>query len=437
MLDVGTTAIIVSTLLVLMLVGSVQIGVALGLSGVIGIYLAIGPDAAMAQLATIPFSTTNSFSLAVIPLFILMGSLATQARLTTDLYHAAYLWLGRLPGGLAIATTFASAAFGAASGSTVVNAAVFTKIAMPEMTKFGYDKGLSAGCIAASGTLAALIPPSVLMVVFAIVTEQPIATLLIAGLLPGILSGVMYVLSIIVRVKRNPALAPQAEFKATWSERVHSLRGVWGIVALFTLVLGGIYTGFFVPTYAGAIGAFGAFVIVIARGRFNKKSMIDAFKEAGSTTSVIFIIVIGGILFARFLSYTGLVSDITDYLLAMDLSPYVYLLCFAIIYLILGMFIEPMAIMVITLPVMFPVLTGAGFHPIWLGVIAVKLAEMSLMTPPVGLNVYVVRSASPVPIKLEQIFAGVFPFLLMDVVTLGLLIAFPAIVTFLPDLMAF
>lgn len=435
MLDPATTGILVGILLLVFLAVGVHIGVALGLGGILGMYLAIGPDAAWAQLATIPFSTTNEFTLAVIPLFILMGSLATTAGITTDLYKAAYNWLGHLRGGLAIATTLASAAFGAACGSTVVNAAVFTRMALPEMVKFGYDKRLSAGCIAASGTLASLIPPSILMVIYAVITEQSIAVLLMAGLVPGLLSAAVFIVGIYIWVLRRPEIAPTLDTRVSAKERYKSLYGVWGIIFLFTIVIGGIYTGFFVPTYAGAIGAFGAFLIVVAKGRLTGKSMVETFKDAGVTTSVIFIIVIGGILFARFLTYTGLIADISTILLAWDLNPYLYLLAFAVIYLILGMLIEPIAIMVMTLPVMFPILTGVGFDPIWLGVISIKLAEISLMTPPVGLNVYVVRSASPIPLTLEEVFSGVMPFVLMDVITLGLLIAFPAIVTFLPELM--
>lgn len=435
MLDPATTGILVGILLLVFLAVGVHIGVALGLGGILGMYLAIGPDAAWAQLATIPFSTTNEFTLAVIPLFILMGSLATTAGITTDLYKAAYNWLGHLRGGLAIATTLASAAFGAACGSTVVNAAVFTRMALPEMVKFGYDKRLSAGCIAASGTLASLIPPSILMVIYAVITEQSIAVLLMAGLVPGLLSAAVFIVGIYIWVLRRPEIAPTLDTRVSARERYKSLYGVWGIIFLFTIVIGGIYTGFFVPTYAGAIGAFGAFLIVVAKGRLTGKSMVETFKDAGVTTSVIFIIVIGGILFARFLTYTGLIADISTILLAWDLNPYLYLLAFAVIYLILGMLIEPIAIMVMTLPVMFPILTGVGFDPIWLGVISIKLAEISLMTPPVGLNVYVVRSASPIPLTLEEVFSGVMPFVLMDVITLGLLIAFPAIVTFLPELM--
>mgnify|MGYP001194686291 FL=1 len=435
MFDPATAGVIVACILVFLLITGTHIGVGLGISGFIGILITINERAAFAQVATVPFSTTNSFTLAVIPLFILMGSLATQAGLTTDLYRAAYNWLGKISGGLAMATTLASAAFGAACGSTIVNAAVFTKMAMPEMTKFGYDKRLSAGCIAASGTLASLIPPSILMIIYAVITEQSVARLLVAGLVPGFLSAAVYMLGIYIVAKARPDLAPIPNVTITKRERWESLKGVWGISFLFILVIGGIYMGFFVPTYAGAVGAFGAFMIVAAKRKLNGRLLVDTFKDAGITTSTIFIIVIGGIIFARFLTYTGLVGDISEWMIALNLSPIAYLIGFAILYLILGMLIDPIAIMVMTLPVMFPIMTSVGYDPIWLGVIAIKLAEISLITPPVGLNVYVVRSASPVKLRLEEVFAGVTPFLIMDVFTLALLIAFPSIVLFLPSLM--
>ena len=435
MFDPATAGVIVACILVFLLITGTHIGVGLGISGFIGILITINERAAFAQVATVPFSTTNSFTLAVIPLFILMGSLATQAGLTTDLYRAAYNWLGKISGGLAMATTLASAAFGAACGSTIVNAAVFTKMAMPEMTKFGYDKRLSAGCIAASGTLASLIPPSILMIIYAVITEQSVARLLVAGLVPGFLSAAVYMLGIYIVAKARPDLAPIPNVTITKRERWESLKGVWGISFLFILVIGGIYMGFFVPTYAGAVGAFGAFMIVAAKRKLNGSLLVDTFKDAGITTSTIFIIVIGGIIFARFLTYTGLVGDISEWMIALNLSPIAYLIGFAILYLILGMLIDPIAIMVMTLPVMFPIMTSVGYDPIWLGVIAIKLAEISLITPPVGLNVYVVRSASPVKLRLEEVFAGVTPFLIMDVFTLALLIAFPSIVLFLPSLM--
>jgi len=304
------TGYIVVGLLIAWLALGVHIGVALGLCGFIGIYLSVGPDAAFAQLATIPFSTTNSFTLAVIPLFILMGSLATEAALTTDLFRAAYVWLGKLRGGLAMATVMSSAAFGAASGSTIVNAAVFTKMAMPEMTRFGYDVRLSAGCIAAAGTLAALIPPSILMVVYGVITEQSIGKLLIAGIVPGVLTALIYCAGIYVIARWRPDLAPLANITITWAERWRSLYGVSGIAVLFVLVVGGIYGGYFAPTYAGAVGAFGALLIVLAKRRLNFGSLTEALKDATVTTSVIFIIVVGGILFSRFLTYSGLVTTI-------------------------------------------------------------------------------------------------------------------------------
>jgi C4-dicarboxylate transporter, DctM subunit len=426
--------IVVGLLLVWLALG-VHIGVALGLAGFIGIYLSVGPDAALAQLATIPFSTTNSFTLAVIPLFILMGSLATVAALTTDLFRTAYLWLGQLRGGLAMATVMSSAAFGAASGSTIVNAAVFTKMAMPEMTRFGYDVRLSSGSIAAAGTLAALIPPSILMVIYGVITEQSIGRLLIAGIVPGVLTAVIYCAGIYVIARWRPALAPLAKVSFSWGERWRSLYGVSGILILFVLVVGGIYGGYFAPTYAGAVGAFGAFVIALVKRRLDYGSLVEVLKEAAITTSVIFIIVVGGILFARFLTYSGLVTTVSAALLTLEAGKYAYLFGFALLYLVLGMFIEPIAIMVMTLPLMFPVMTGAGFDPIWLAVVSIKLAEISLLTPPVGLNVFVVQSSSPVPLRLGQVFAGVTPFIFLDVLTLGLYVAYPEMLLWLPNLM--
>lgn len=427
--------IVVGQLLVWLALG-VHIGVALGLSGFIGIYLTVGPDAAFAQLATIPFSTTNSFALAVIPLFILMGSFATVAAITTDLFRAAYVWLGNLRGGLAMATVMSSAAFGAASGSTIVNAAVFTKMAMPEMTRFGYDVRLSAGCIAAAGTLAALIPPSILMVIYAVITDQSVGKLLIAGIVPGVLTALIYCGGIYVIARLRPDIAPLAKLTFTWGQRWRSLHGVSGIMILFAIVVGGIYGGYFAATYAGAVGAFGAFVIALVKRRLGFGSLIEVVKEAAVTTSVIFIIVVGGMLFARFLTYSGLVSMISTALLSIGTSKYIYLLGFVLLFTVLGCFIEPIAIMVMTLPIMFPVMMKAGFDPIWLGVISVKLAEIGVLTPPVGLNVFVVKSSSPVPVTLGQAFAGVTPFIVLDFLSLGLYVAFPEMILWLPNLMS-
>lgn len=427
---------IVVTLLLLWLALGVHIGVALGLCGFLGILLSVGPEAAFAQLSAVPFGTTNSFSLAVIPLFILMGSFATVAAITTDLFRTAYVWLGGLRGGLAMATVISSAAFGAASGSTIVNAAVFTRMAMPEMHRFGYDLRLSAGSIAAAGTLAALIPPSILMVIYAVITEQSIGKLLIAGIVPGILTAMIYCGGIYFIARVRPDLAPRARLSISWKERWQSLYGVTGILILFVIVVGGIYGGYFPATYAGAIGAFGAFIIALVKGRMNRASLVEVLKEAAVTTSVIFIIVVGGILFARFLTYSGLVTLISSALLDLGTGKYTYLLGFIVLFTVLGCFLEPIAIMVMTLPIMFPVMKDAGFDPIWLGVIAVKLAEIGVLTPPVGLNVFVVKSSSPIPVTLGQVFAGVTPFILLDFLSLGLYVAFPEMILWLPNLMA-
>lgn len=434
MFDPATAAVIATALLFLLMLAGVHIGVAMGLCGTLGIYLAMGEFTALAQVGSVPFATVNSFTLAVIPMFILMGSLATQARLTTDLYAAAYNWFARMPGGLAMTTTIASAAFGAASGSTMVNAAVFTKMAMPEMTNAGYDKRLSSGSIASAGVLSAMIPPSVLMVIYAITTEQSVGKMLIAGLIPGAMTAFIFLLGIYIWAKVRPDHAPMPQHHISMRDKVRSLKDTWGILLLFGLVIGGIYGGWFIPTYAGAVGAFGAFLIVFFKRRANPHTMRETFLEAILSSSTIFLVVIGGMLFARFLTYTGLVSDISNWLIAQELAPFTYLLAFGVLFLILGCFIEPIAIMVMTLPVMFPVMMNVGYDPIWLGVVVIKMCEISLITPPVGLNVFVVRSSSPVPLRLEQVFAGVTPFILMEVLALSLLIAFPAIVTWLPSM---
>jgi len=348
----------------------------------------------------------------------------------------AYVWLGSLRGGLAMATVMSSAAFGAASGSTIVNAAVFTRMAMPEMARFGYDVRLNAGCIAAAGTLAALIPPSILMVIYAVITEQSIGKLLIAGVVPGILTAIIYCGGIYILARVRPDIAPLANLKFTWADRFQSLRGVYGIMILFVIIVGGIYGGYFPATYAGAVGAFGAFVIAAAKGRINRSSMIDVLKEAAVTTSVIFIIVVGGMLFARFLTYSGLVTSISSAILGLGSGKYTYLFGFILLFIVLGCFIEPIAIMVMTLPIMFPVMMEAGFDPIWLGVVSVKLAEIGVLTPPVGLNVFVVKSSSPIPVTLGQAFAGVTPFIVLDFLSLGLYVAFPEMITWLPNLTA-
>jgi tripartite ATP-independent transporter DctM subunit len=334
-----------------------------------------------------------------------------------------------------MATTAGCAAMGAITGSSVANAALFTKIAVPEMVTNGYDKRLATACVAASGTLATLIPPSILAVVYGIVTETSVGKVLIAGFVPGVVSAAIYMGGIYVRVRLDPRLAPVAAMRASWGERFATLRPLWALTAVFAVVMGGIYTGLFTPTFAGAIGATGAFVLALLR-RMAPATMWDALVETATLTANIMFIVVGGFVFARFLAFSGVIRATTEILLSLDAPPLVYLLGYMVVMIGLGMFLEAFSIMVLTLPVFFPILVGVGYDPVWLGIVTLKLIEMGLVSPPVGLNVYVVQASSPVPITMEELFRGIMPFLLLDGLTLALLIAFPQIVLFLPDLMS-
>jgi tripartite ATP-independent transporter DctM subunit len=434
-LDVLPATLLVTGLLFLLLALGVHIGIALGLCGFLGLLVTVGERAALAQLKTIPYNATAIYSLAAIPTFILMGDFFSRAGFAADLYKAAYNWMGHVRGGVAMATTVGAAVFGAISGSSVANAAVFTRIALPEMVKIGYDKRLAAGSIAIAGTLDALIPPSIVAVLYALITETSAGKVLIAGFIPGIVGGLVYMGTIYLRVRMNPALAPALATAIPWSVRLRSLVALWGVIVVFALTMGGIYTGLFTPTQAGAVGAFCAFVVAVIRKGLDRAILWDTFKEAATTTAAIVLILVGGVLFARFLAFTGMVRGFTEFLLGLGLPPIGYLLAYAAIMIVLGMFMEAFAMMILTLPLMFPLLTSVGYDPVWLGIITIQLIAIGLVTPPVGLNVYVVKGASPIPLTLEDIFIGVGPFILAALVVLALFVAFPQIVLVLPNLM--
>ncbi len=435
-LDPVPATLLVTGLLFVLLALGVHIGVALGLSGFLGFLLTLGEQAALAQLKTIPYNATAIYSLATIPTFILMGDFFARAGFATDLYKTAYNWMGHLRGGVAMATTVGAAIFGAISGSSVANAAVFTRIALPEMVKLGYDKRLATGSIAIAGTLDALIPPSIVAVLYALITETSVGKVLIAGFIPGIVGGIIYMATIHVLVRRHPERAPVLHIAIPWRERIRSLVAMWGLVVVFVLTMGGIYTGLFTPTQAGAVGAFCAFVVAVTRKGLTRVVLWDTFKEAATTTATILIILVGGVLFARFLAFTGILRNLMEYLLGLGLPPFGYLMTYGVIMVVLGMFMEAFAMMILTLPLMFPLLTNLGYDPVWLGIITIQLIAIGLVTPPVGLNVYVVKGASPIPLTLEDIFIGVGPFIIAALVLLALLIAFPQIVLVLPNLMS-
>jgi C4-dicarboxylate transporter DctM subunit len=438
--------------LVLLLALGVHIGFALGLAGITGMLMLIGVRGTMANLAVIPYNSTALYSLAIVPMFVLMGAFFTRTGFTADAFTAAQMWLARIKGGLAATTVVACGVFGAVTGSSIANAAVFSRIAIPEMTRNGIDKRLAAGAVAASGTLASLIPPSLLIVIFGIITDQSIRLLLIAGILPGIVSILIYIAGIMGLVRLRPSLLTNGELGAkaeaagapvrvlevpryTLRERLAGLRKLWGAGFVFGIVLGGIYLGWFTPTQAGAIGATAAFGLAFLPGRrigFNGVWL--SLRETGVTTGSIITILIGGAFMGRFLGYSGVIKQINESLLGLGLSKYGYLAIFALTIIALGMFLEAFAIMVIVLPVMYPLLVAVGFDPIVIGILTIKLVEIGLITPPVGLNAYVVKSASPVPLTLGDTFAGVTPFILLDLTTLLILVAFPGIILYLPRL---
>jgi tripartite ATP-independent transporter DctM subunit len=410
-----------------------RIAFATALVGLTGMWVMKDIAVAGKVIGFLPHAIVAHYSLSVIPLFIIMGFYAFYAGLTDDIFYTARQWVGHLPGGLAIATVFGCAGFAACTGASTASAAIMGRVAIPEMTKYGYHPRLAAGVVAASGTLASLIPPSVILVIYGIITEQSVGALLIGGFIPGIVSAVIYANMIYARVKISPELG-QLQPKASWREKIKSLKGTWGVLVLIVLIIGGIYTGIFTPTEAGGAGAFGAFLMALAMRRLTWERFKESLLETGHITIMIFSIIVGVLIFVRFLALTGLPRTFTSFVLELPLPAIVILLLILVIYVFLGMFLDAIGMMMLTLPIVFPAIIALGFNPIWFGIILVKMCEICLITPPVGLNVYIVRSVAP-KISLEEIFRGILPFLAMDILTVGVLIVFPKIVTFLPDQM--
>ncbi len=416
----------------------IPIGVSLGIVGMAGFTWLRGFHVALSNIAQIPFETAANWGLSAIPMFILMGSIAFNSGISESLFRAARLWFSGLPGGLAVATNLASAGFGAASGSSVAAAATMSRIAIPEMLKHGYDKGLAAGCVASAGTLAALIPPSVMFVIYGVFAQVSITKLLIAGVLPGLLTAAAYTALILIRCSLNPSLAPQlsADERANLKrDRWSALLPIWPLLLLIGGMIGGLYSGMFTATEAGAAGASLALVVAALQGRLNYRMLKASVFETVTTTGQIFFIAIGAVLYTNFLGLAGLSDAIHDVIGTWALSPHLLILSASIVYLVLGMFLDPLGILLITLPVFQPMFDAVHADPIWVGVIVVKYIEIGLLTPPVGFNAYMVKSVVGDAISLETIFRGIGWFLLAELFTMGLLIAFPAISTVLPNAM--
>ncbi len=419
-----------AAIFVLVVLG-MRIAFATALVGFVGLWVIKNMGVAASVVGFLPHGIVAHYSLSVIPLFIIMGYYAFYAGLTDDVFFTARQWVGHLPGGLAIASVFGCAGFAACTGASTASAAIMGRVAIPEMRKYGYHPRLAAGVVAASGTLASLIPPSVILVIYGIITEQSIGALLIGGFIPGVISAAIYAVMIYTRVKISPELG-QVQPKASWKERFVSLRRTWGVLLLIFLVIGGIYSGIFTPTEAGGAAAFSAFLMALFMRRLTIERLKESLLETGRTTIMIFSIIVGVLIFVRFLALTGLPSSFAEFILGLQVPRLLILIMILSVYVFLGMFLDAIGMLMLTLPIIFPAVVSLGYDPIWFGIIAVKMCEICLITPPVGLNCYIVRSVAP-DIPLEEIFRGIIPFVAMDILTVALFIVFPQIITFLPS----
>ena len=424
---------------ILVLIGlRVPIGVAIGGVAFIGFWLLRNLDVALSVLRDTPFVFAASWDLTAIPMFLLMGSIANNSGISTSLFRAARAWFGGLPGGLAVATNMACAGFAAACGSSVAAAAAMARLAIPEMLKNGYDKGLASGVVASAGTLAALIPPSILFVLYGIFAEVSIVKLLIAGILPGLLTAAVYTIMILIRCRLDPSLAPLIKFENKEElrhERWASLGEVWPLIALILGIIGGLYGGVVTPTEAGAGGAFLAAVIGFAQRRLTLSLFLASLKDSMVTTATLFFIGVGAVMYTKLLALAGISQMFTDMIGSWAINPLLLVIATSIVYLILGMFLDPLGIILITIPIFVPMFAALNLDLVWLGVLVVKYVEIGLLTPPVGFNVYVVKNVVGESIPLETIFRGCFWFLGCEVIIMTLLIAFPQISLWLPNTM--
>lgn len=431
-LDIG----IVGVISALILIGiRVPVGVVLGLVSFLGIGAILNFGAAWGILTAVPYSFITNWSLSAVPMFLLMGYIASQAGLTRGLFGAIRMFFGGVPGGLASATVVASALFASASGSSVATAAAFSRIAVPEMLRVKYAPSLACGSVAASGTLGSLIPPSVLMILFGIFTETSIGALFVAGIIPGILSALVYIGMITTRAWISPELAPPTTETFTRAEKRAALSDTWPLPVLILGVLGGIFTGLFSPTEAGAIGAALALLLAFARKGMSRRALLQSLVDTAEGTCTVFIIAIGASMFSVFMGLSTLPTVLSQTLLPVVDNIYLLMIAIAVIFVILGMFVDSISLLLLTLPVIEPLLRSLGVDFVWFGIIVIKMLEIGMITPPVGLNVYVMKSALGDRVPLTEMFKGTSWFILMDVLTLALLVAIPAISLFLPRLM--
>lgn len=419
-------------LLFILLFSSMPVAVAMIVSGLAGFALIVSPHAATSMITAELFDTFSSYNLTVIPLFVLMGQVAFHAGISPRLFKTAYTWIGHLPGGLAMATIGACAGFGAISGSGPATTATMTSVALPEMRRYKYSDELSSGAVAAGGSLGMLIPPSVVFIVYALMTEQSIGKLFLAGIIPGLLITILFCLSIFVRCLRNPNLGPAGP-KATWSEKFKSLNGVLETLLLFAFVMGGMFFGLFTPIEAAAVGAGGSLVIALVKRSMSWKLLHRILLETVRTSGMIFFIVAAAVVFGRFLAVSQIPFELASWFVSLPLPPFMVMGLIIIFFLFMGCFIDSLALVLLTVPIFYPVIQTLGYDPIWFGVLIVVITQMGVITPPVGVNVYVVSGIER-NIPLQTIFKGALPFLYMLIVFAALLMLFPQIALFLPNI---
>jgi len=432
-MSLSTIGIIGIIILLVLLYSKMPVGFAMGFLGLIGFSYVVNFDAGLNLLVRDVWDVFSSYNLTVIPLFVFMGQIAFHAGISRRLYDSAYVLLGHRRGGLAMTTVGACAAFSAICGSTNATAATMATVALPEMKRYGYDMGLATGTVAAAGSLGILIPPSVIFIVYGILTEQSIGKLFAAGILPGILLSFLFLLTIHLRVMKNPSLAPPGP-KSNIREKFRSFAGILETMILFALVMGGIFFGLFTPTEAAAIGAFMTLLIAIIRRQLHWKGFIQSLADTTKISCMIMVIVTGAVIFGHFMAITRIPYTLADYVSSLPLPPHAVIGVIILVYLIGGCFMDALAMIMLTIPIFFPVVQTLGFDPIWFGVVIVLITEMGVITPPVGINVYVVYGVAR-DVPLEKIFKGVFPMLISLLVCNLLLILFPQIALWLPGLM--
>jgi C4-dicarboxylate transporter DctM subunit len=411
----------------------VPVGMAMGLVGVCGYSYIAGSGPALKLIGQTSMRTVTDYTFGVIPMFMLMGAFVSVSGVSRELFRAANAFIGHLRGGLGVATVLACGGFAAICGSSVATAATFSSVAYPEMRRFGYPQSFSTGVIAAGGTLGAMLPPSTVLAVYAILTQQDIGKLFMAGIVPGLLAMLMYVLTIFIIVKVRPDWLPRGA-NTTWGERFAGLKDVWAPLLLFVFVIGGLYGGFFTPTEAGGVGATGAFLLGVLRGKLDRAGTLEALLSATRTAAAVFTVLIGALIFGYFLTITQVPQNLTSYVSNLGLNRYEVLALIMVMYLVLGCLMDAMAMIILTVPIIYPVIVQLGFDPIWFGIIIVMTVELGLIHPPVGMNVFVIKSVVH-DVSFTTIFKGVIPFVLTDLLRLVILIAFPVIALWLPGQM--